>query len=144
ITDRALEFIKDAKAVAPDKPFFLYYAPGAAHAPHQAPKEWIERYKGRFDKGYEAMREETLARQKEMGLVPADTELPPINPLGTPETRQGPDGQPFPALDTTRECDSLSHDERRPLSPNAEDKAGLRYCGDARIGCMRGEHVATD
>ena len=83
ITDKAIEFIMDAKAVAPDKPFFLYYAPGACHAPHHAPKEWIDRYKGQFDMGYEAMREETLARQKEMGIVPADTELPPINPLGT-------------------------------------------------------------
>ena len=54
----------------PDKPFFLYYAPGACHAPHHAPKEWIDRYKGRFDMGYEAMREQTLARQKEMGIVP--------------------------------------------------------------------------
>jgi hypothetical protein len=68
ITDKALEFIKDAKVLAPEKPFFLYYAPGAAHAPHHAPKEWIDRFKGRFDMGYEAMREQTLARQKEMEL----------------------------------------------------------------------------
>jgi arylsulfatase len=70
LTDKAIEFIMDAKAVAPEKPFFLYYAPGACHAPHHAPKEWIEKYKGRFDMGYEAMREETLARQKKLGLVP--------------------------------------------------------------------------
>ena len=80
ITDKAIEFIMDAKAVAPEKPFFLYYAPGAAHAPHHAPKDWIEKYKGRFDMGYEAMREETLERQKKMGIVPADTELPPDQP----------------------------------------------------------------
>ena len=61
--------------------------PGACHAPHHAPKEWIDRFKGRFDMGYEAMREQTLARQKELGIVPPDTELPPINPIGTPETR---------------------------------------------------------
>ena len=66
ITDKALEFIKDAKAIAPEKPFFLYYAPGACHAPHHAPKEWIEKFKGRFDMGYEALREQTLARQKEL------------------------------------------------------------------------------
>ena len=96
ITDKAIEFIMDAKAVAPEKPFFLYYAPGACHAPHHAPKDWIDKYRGQFDMGYEAMREETLARQKEMGIVPADTELPPINPIGTPETRNGPEGQPFP------------------------------------------------
>ena len=72
ITDKALEFIKDAKVLAPDKPFFLYYAPGACHAPHHAPKEWIDRFKGRFDMGYEAMREQTLARQKETGHRPAE------------------------------------------------------------------------
>ena len=70
ITDKALEFIRDAKAIAPEKPFFLYYAPGACHAPHHAPKEWIEKFKGRFDMGYEAIREQTLARQKELGIVP--------------------------------------------------------------------------
>jgi arylsulfatase A-like enzyme len=112
LTDKALEFIKDAKAIAPEKPFFLYYAPGACHAPHHAPKEWIERFKGRFDQGYEALREQTLARQKEMGLVPPDTVLPQINPIGTPETRSGPDGQPFPYLDVTRPWDSLNDDEK--------------------------------
>jgi arylsulfatase A-like enzyme len=101
ITDKALEFIKDAKAVAPEKPFFLYYAPGACHAPHHAPGEWIEKYKGRFDMGYEAIREQTLARQKELGIVPAGTELPPLNPIGTPQTRTGPGGLPFPELDYT-------------------------------------------
>ncbi len=97
LTDKAMEFIKDAKVIAPDKPFFLYYAPGAAHAPHQVPKDWADKFKGRFDMGYEAMREQTLARQKEMGIVPADTELPPVNPIGTPETRQGPGGPAVPA-----------------------------------------------
>ena len=81
LTDKALAFIKDANAVAPGKPFFLYYAPGACHAPHHAPKEWIDRYRGRFDMGYEAIREQTLARQKEMGIVPESTELPAINPM---------------------------------------------------------------
>ena len=70
LTDKAIEFIRDAKAVAPEKPFFLYYAPGACHAPHHAPKEWIDKYKGQFDMGYEAIREQTLARQKELGIVP--------------------------------------------------------------------------
>ena len=83
ITDKAIEFIRDAKSVAPEKPFFLYYSPGACHAPHHAPKEWIDKFKGQFDMGYEAMREQTLARQKELGIIPADTELPPINPIGT-------------------------------------------------------------
>jgi arylsulfatase A-like enzyme len=134
ITDKALEFIKDAKVLAPEKPFFLYYAPGAAHAPHHAPKEWSDRFKGRFDMGYEAMREQTLARQKEMGIVPPDTELPPLNPIGTPEARTGPNGEPFPALDYTRPWDSLSQDEQRLFCRMAEVYAGFLAHADAQIG----------
>ena len=134
ITDKALEFIGDAKAVAPEKPFFLYYAPGACHAPHHAPKEWIAKFKGRFDKGYEAMREQTLARQKKLGLVPKDTELPPINPIGTPDTRTGPDGKPFPQLDVTRPWDSLNDDEKKLFARMAEVYAGFLGHADHHIG----------
>jgi arylsulfatase A-like enzyme len=134
ITDKAIEFITDSKVIAPDKPFFLYYAPGAAHAPHQVPKEWADKFKGRFDMGYEAMREQTLARQKEMGIVPADTELPPVNPIGTPETRHGPDGQPFPPLDVTRPWDSLSAQEKRLFARMAEVYAGFLAHADHHIG----------
>ncbi len=134
LTDRALEFIKDAKVLAPEKPFFLYYAPGACHAPHHAPKEWADRFKGRFDMGYEALREQTLARQKEMGIVPRDTDLPPLNPIGTPDTRSGPDDQPFPALDFTRPWDSLSDEEKRLFSRMAEVYAGFLAHTDAQIG----------
>jgi arylsulfatase A-like enzyme len=134
LTDKALEFIKDAKAVAPDKPFFLYYAPGACHAPHHAPREWIERYRGRFDQGYEAIREQTLGRQKELGIVPADTELPPVNPIGTPESRRGPEGKPFPLMDLTRPWESLSEDERRLFARMAEVYAGFLSHADHHIG----------
>jgi len=134
LTDKAIEFIKDAKAIAPEKPFFLYYAPGACHAPHHAPKEWIEKFTGRFDMGYEAMREQTLARQKELGLVPAEVELPPLNPIGTPETRTGPDNLPFPELDFTRPWDSLNDDERRLFSRMAEVYAGFLAHADHHVG----------
>ncbi len=134
ITDKALEFIKDAKAIAPEKPFFLYYAPGACHAPHHAPDEWIERFKGRFDMGYEALREQTLARQKEMGLVPPETELPPINPLGTSETRTGPEGKPFPMMDVTKPWDSLSDGEKELFARMAEVYAGFLAHADHHIG----------
>jgi arylsulfatase len=134
ITDKALEFIKDAKAVAPEKPFFLYYAPGAAHAPHHVPKEWADRYKGRFDQGYEAMREQTLARQKELGLVPRDTGLPPLNPIGTPDSRKGPKGQPFPPLDYTKPWGSLSDAEQRLFARMAEVYAGFLSHADDQIG----------
>ncbi|MDH6130515.1 sulfatase-like hydrolase/transferase [Kitasatospora sp. GP82] len=84
-----------------------------------------------FDAGYEALREETLARQKEMGLVPQNTELPPLNPIGTPETRTGPEGQPFPPLDYTRPWDTLSDEEKRLFAHMAEVYAGfLSHCDD--------------
>lgn len=134
ITDKAIEFIRDAKVIAPDKPFFLYYAPGACHAPHHAPREWIERFAGRFDMGYEALRETVLARQKELGIVPADTELPPINPIGTPQTRQGPHGQPFPPLDYTKPWDTLPDEEKRLFARMAEVYAGFLAHTDHHIG----------
>ena len=143
LTDKALEFIKDAKAVAPDKPFFLYYAPGAAHAPHHVAKEWADRFKGRFDAGYEAMREETLARQKTLGLVPPDTELPPLNPLGTAETRKGPEGQPFPPLDYTKPWATLSDDEKRLFCRMAEVYAGFLAHADHQIGRLLDHLEAT-
>ncbi|MET0883371.1 MAG: arylsulfatase [Acidimicrobiales bacterium] len=134
LTDKAIEFIRDAKAIAPEKPFFLYYAPGACHAPHHAPKAWIEKYKGRFDQGYEAMRQETLARQKQMGIVPPDAELPEINPIGTPQTRQGPDGKPFPMMDTTLPWASLSEEEKQLFVRMAEVYAGFLGHADHEIG----------
>ncbi len=134
ITDRAIAFIDDVKSIAPDRPVFLYYAPGCAHAPHHVPKEWIEKYKGRFDAGYEQARETMLAKQKELGIVSAATELPPINPLGTPETRVGPNGEPFPALDETTRWDTMSTDEQVLSARMAEVYAGFLSHGDAQIG----------
>jgi len=75
MTDKAIGWIRQQKALTPDKPFFVYYAPGATHAPHHVPTEWSDRYRGRFDGGWDALREEILARQKELGVVPPDAEL---------------------------------------------------------------------
>ncbi|MDH6281852.1 arylsulfatase [Prescottella agglutinans] len=75
LADRAMSWVRQQKALAPDKPFFLYFAPGATHAPHHVPKEWADKYRGRFDDGWDALRERTFARQKELGIVPADAEL---------------------------------------------------------------------
>jgi len=77
ITDKAIEFIQDLKAVAPNKPFFLYYAPGATHAPHHVPKPWIKKYAGKFDIGWDEARKKILSLQKQMGIVPKNTELTP-------------------------------------------------------------------
>ena len=67
--------MRQQKALVPDKPFFMYFAPGATHAPHHVPKEWSDKYKGKFDDGWDKLREETLARQKKLGVVPKDAEL---------------------------------------------------------------------
>jgi arylsulfatase len=131
LTDKAIEFIKDAKMIAPDKPFFMYFCPGATHAPHHAPKEWIDKYRGKFDMGYEAYREAVFARQKEMGIFPADAELTPLNPYAD-ETSV--DGKPWPPLDVVRPWDSLSDDERRLFSRMAEVYAGFLSHTDHEIG----------
>ena len=75
LADKAIEYIRQQKSLTPDKPFFTYFAPGATHTPHHVPPEWIERWKGKFDQGWDALREETFARQKELGVVPADADL---------------------------------------------------------------------
>ncbi len=75
LVEKAKAMIADAKQVAPDKPFFMYFCPGACHAPHHVPKEWADKYKGKFDDGWDAYREKTFASQKELGIIPADTAL---------------------------------------------------------------------
>jgi arylsulfatase len=75
LTDKAIQWVRQQKSLMPDKPFFMYWAPGATHAPHHVPPEWSDKYKGAFDQGWDNLREETFARQKEMGVVPPDTQL---------------------------------------------------------------------
>jgi arylsulfatase A-like enzyme len=75
MTDKAITWVHQQKALMPDKPFFMYFAPGATHAPHHVPKEWSDKYKGRFDHGWDALREEIFARQKELGVIPPDADL---------------------------------------------------------------------
>ena len=77
LVNDALHWVREHDAVAPEKPFFLYFATGATHAPHHVPKEWIDKYKGKFDQGWDKLREETFARQKKLGVIPANAELTP-------------------------------------------------------------------
>ena len=133
LSDRSIEFIRDAKVIDPDKPFFLYLAPQAGHAPHHAPTEWIEKYKGKFDQGYEAIRAGILERQIELGLLPEGTELSAVNPHGEPD-RTGPDGQPWPLLDTVRPWDTLSADEQRLFARMAEVFAADISYHDHQVG----------
>jgi len=115
LVEKAISFIADAKQVAPDKPFFMYFAPGAMHAPHHVRKEWSDKYKGKFDEGWDVYREKAFARQKEMGLVPADAEL----------SRHDPDVQ---------EWGSLSADERRLYAHMMEVFAGFMEHTDFHLG----------
>jgi len=133
LSNRAIQFIQDAKTIDPDKPFFMYFAPQAGHAPHLVPLEWADRYKGVFDTGYEAMRPEILARQVELGLLPEGTVLSGINPHGEP-ARTGPNGEPWPMLDTVRPWDSLTDDEKRLFVRMAEVFAGYISYYDDRLG----------
>jgi arylsulfatase A-like enzyme len=90
MTDRAIDWIRQQKALMPDKPFFTYFAPGATHAPHHVPTEWSDKYKGAFDDGWDALRERTLARQKDLGVVPEDAELT-ARPAEIPAWEEMPD-----------------------------------------------------
>ena len=115
LTDKAISFIADAKQVAPNKPFFLYFAPGTAHAPHHVPKEWADAYQGQFDGGWDAYREKVFARQKELGIIPRDAEL----------SRHDPDVPPW---------DSLQAEEKRLYARMMEVFAGFLTHADHHIG----------
>jgi arylsulfatase len=117
MTDKARAWIKYQKALTPDKPAFVYFAPGATHAPHHVPKEWIERWKGKFDQGWDTIREETLARQIKMGVVPPGTKLAPKPP-------------------EIKDWDTLSANEKRLFTHQAEVFAAYVEYTDHEIGRM--------
>jgi arylsulfatase A-like enzyme len=131
LADKAIRFIRDAKSVSPEKPWLMYWCSGCAHAPHHVWKDWADKYKGKFDMGYEKYREIVLDNQKKMGLMPENTELPPINPYAD---RKSADEKPWPPLDTVRPWDSLSEDEKKLFCRMAEVWAGYITYNDAQIG----------
>ncbi|WP_319445686.1 MULTISPECIES: arylsulfatase [unclassified Mycobacterium] len=131
LADKTIEFIRDAKVIAPDKPWFSYVCPGAGHAPHHVFKDWADKYAGKFDMGYEAYREVVLENQKKLGIVPPDTELSPVNPY---LDVKGPNGEAWPYQDTVRPWDTLNDEEKRLFSRMAEVFAGFLSYTDAQIG----------
>ena len=131
LVDKAISFIADSKVIAPEKPFFMYFCPGAVHAPHHAPAEWIEKFRGQFDMGYERYRELVFERQKEMGILPAYADLTPMDPY---RMETGADGTPWPEGDTVRPWASLSDDEQRLFARMAEVFAGFLAHTDHEIG----------
>jgi len=115
MTNQAIGWMRYQKALTPDKPFFLYFAPGATHAPHHVPKEWIAKYKGKFDQGWDKLREETLARQIKLGVVPPGTQLAP-----KPEA--------------IKDWDKLSADEKKLFARQMEIFAAFGEYADTEIG----------
>ena len=115
LAERAISFIADSKQAAPNKPFFFYFATGAMHAPHHVPKEWADRYAGKFDDGWEAYREKTFAKQKELGIIPQDAEL----------SRHDPDVKPW---------DDCSAEEKKLYARMMEVYAGFLEHTDHHFG----------
>jgi arylsulfatase len=125
LADQAIKMIRNQKATSPSKPWFMFYNPGANHAPHHAPKEYIAKYKGKFDDGYDAYRTWVLARMIDKGVLPKDTKLTPINPM--------PDSQANPA-DNVRPWNTLNADEKKLFSHMAEVFAGMSEYTDVQVG----------
>jgi arylsulfatase len=115
MTNHAIDWMRSQKALTPDKPFFIYFAPGATHAPHHVPKEWIAKYKGKFDQGWDKIRDETLARQIKIGVVPVGTKLAP---------KPG----------AIKDWDTLSADEKKLFARQMEVFAGFGEYTDTEIG----------
>ena len=115
MTNKAIDWMQYQKSLTPDKPFFMYFAPGATHAPHHVPKQWIAKYKGKFDQGWDKLREETLARQIKLGVVPPDTKLAP-----KPEA--------------IKDWAKLSADEKKLFARQMEVFAGFGEYADTEIG----------
>ena len=125
IADKAIAFIRDGKQSRPDKPWYMWLCPGANHAPHHAPKDYIDKYKGKFDDGYEAYREWVLKRMVERGILPKDTQLTPINPLPEGILQEG---------DSVRPWKTLSADEKKLFSRMAEVYAAFSEYTDVQMG----------
>lgn len=115
MTNQAIQWVKAQQSMTPDKPFLIYFATGAVHAPHHVPKEWIKKYKGKFDEGWDKIREKTMARQKKMGIIPSNTKLPP-----KPKD--------------IKDWDDLTDDEKRLFTRQAEVFAGFLEQTDHEVG----------
>jgi len=123
LADDAISYMRDLNAAASDKPFFIYYVPGGTHSPHQPTKEWIDKFKGKFDMGYEKLRDVIFANQKKLGVIPADTQLTPW-----------PDGQSAYGGAKLPRWDSLSIVQKKLYAREAEVFAGYAAYTDNEIG----------
>ena len=126
LVDKSISFICDSKQIAPDKPWLMYLAFGANHAPHHSPKEWADKYKGKFDMGYEKYRETVLPQMQKLGIVPKGTALPPINPWKV--------GEVIVPEDEVLPWDTLSDDQKKLFTRMAENYAGFSSYTDHELG----------
>lgn len=125
LADKALQMLRNQNATNPSKPWYMWYCPGANHAPHHSPKEYADKYKGKFDDGYDAYRDWVVSRMKEKGILPENTEMVGFNPL--PENMANP-------ADYVRPWEELNDDEKRLFSRMAEVYAGFSEYTDAQVG----------
>lgn len=127
LADQAIRMLRDHQSTNPSKPWFMWFCPGANHAPHHSPKEYADKYKGKFDDGYEAYREWVLQRMIEKGILPEGTTLTPINPMpeNVADTAPG---------DAVRPWETLNADEKKLFARMAEVFAGFSEYTDAQIG----------
>ena len=125
LADQALRMLRDQHSATPSKPWYLWFCPGANHAPHHAPQEYIDKYKGKFDAGYEAYREWVLARMIERGVMPKGTELTPLNPMPADVANE---------VDYVRPWAELNDDERKLFARMAEVFAGFSEYTDVQVG----------
>ena len=125
LADQALRMLRDQHSATPSKPWYMWFCPGANHAPHHAPEEYIAKYKGKFDDGYEAYREWVLARMIERGVMPNGTGLTPLNPMPADMSNDA---------DYVRPWAELNNDERRLFARMAEVFAGFSEYTDVQVG----------
>ena len=142
MTDRAIEWIGQQKSLMPDKPFFVYFAPGATHAPHHVPKEWADRYAGRFDAGWDVLREETVQRQREVGVIPTDAELT-ARPAEIPAWDDMPDGlKPVLARQMEVYAGYLEHTDHH-VGRLIDSLASLEVLDDTLVYVIIGDNGAS-
>jgi arylsulfatase len=127
LADQALGMLRDHRNSNPSKPWFMWFCPGANHAPHHSPKEYADRYRGKFDDGYEAYREWVLPRMIERGVLPEGTELTPLNPMPADVAKTAPG-------DMVRPWNTLNDDEKKLFARMAEVYAGFSEYTDAQVG----------
>lgn len=125
LADQAIRMLRDQQASNPSKPWYMWFCPGANHAPHHSPKDYAEKYRGMFDDGYDAYREWVLTRMISKGILPEDTQLTPFNPIL--EEQQNP-------IDHVKPWEELNDDEKRLFSRMAEVFAGFSEYTDAQVG----------